>query len=165
MRAVRFILALVIFGGLIAAMWLAPKAEEIYARKPLPNIFLTGLGGKEMQTRWWGGPSVINIFASWCSPCKQELPLLKKLSSQTHLYGIAWQDKPEDLQKWLAANGNPFRDIGLDNGATLMLALRLDGVPTTLLVDRFQRIVYVHKGLLTEEVVQKEFVPRLKKLL
>ncbi|MDG1285989.1 MAG: redoxin family protein [Rickettsiales bacterium] len=154
-----------------AAIFLVISADEpldIYQKRPMPPLELNGLNGGTVSTAKWAletdGPKVINLFASWCSPCIKEIPALQSLRRHLPVYGIAFRDKPKDLKKWLAKHGNPYTEIGIDKGLTFIWDLGITGVPTTLLLDATQKIVYIHQGLLTESDIQNEILPRLEKL-
>ena len=81
------------------------------------------------------GPRLINIFASWCLPCRVEAPQLAELQRRgVAIEGIAVRDRPEDLAGFLATYGDPFRAIGADNDRRVQLALGSAGVPETFIV-------------------------------
>ena len=141
---------------------------EAYQKQPMPPLTLKGLNGEDVSTGKWAletdGPKVINLFASWCAPCIAELPELEKLNDHVPVYGIAFRDDPEDLKKWLEKHGNPYKEIGIDKGLTFAWDLGITSVPTTLLLDATQKIVYIQQGAITEADIEKEYLPRLEKL-
>jgi cytochrome c biogenesis protein CcmG/thiol:disulfide interchange protein DsbE len=99
-----------------------------------------------------GKPVLVNFFASWCTPCLAEHPLLTRLKERegATVIGIAWKDKPEATRAWLAKLGNPFARIGFDQDGKLALDWGLSGVPETYLIDS-RGIVRLHfRGPLTE---------------
>ena len=110
------------------------------AGKPVPGFALAaalpampGLASVELK----GKPHLVNLFASWCVPCVTELPLLKQLEAEgVTVVGIDIRDRPEDLARFLAQNGNPFAAIGADTASTVQMALGSSGVPETFVVDR-----------------------------
>lgn len=109
---------------------------------------------------------VLNIFASWCKPCEAEFPALHALKKETGipLYGIALQDDPQKLEKFLERLGNPFEKIGLDHGGLMLSGLGVKGVPTTFLVDGDLNILWTHEAPITEEQVKSELLPLIEKL-
>lgn len=94
-----------------------------------------------------GRPKLVNFFASWCVPCIGEAPVLTELKKEgIPIVGIAVRDRPEDLARFLAANGNPFERIGSDPQSRLQLAFGSAGVPETFLVDGHGIIRMQHIG-------------------
>ena len=99
-----------------------------------------------------GKPVLVNFFASWCAPCLAEHPMFERLKSRegATIIGIAWKDKPEATNAWLARLGNPFSRLGFDQDGKIALDWGLSGVPETYLIDA-QGIVRLHfRGPLTE---------------
>jgi len=99
-----------------------------------------------------GKPVLVNFFASWCAPCLAEHPMFERLKSRegATIIGIAWKDKPEATNAWLARLGNPFSRLGFDQDGKIALDWGLSGVPETYLIDA-QGIVRLHfRGPITE---------------
>jgi len=156
---------------ILATIYLVISADEpldVYQERPMPPLELNALDGGTVSTAKWAletdGPKIINLFASWCTPCIKEIPALQTLRRHLPVYGIAFKDKPEDLKEWLEKYGNPYTEIGIDKGLTFIWDLGITGVPTTLLLDATQKIVYIHQGLLTEAHIENEILPRLERL-
>jgi cytochrome c biogenesis protein CcmG/thiol:disulfide interchange protein DsbE len=133
-----------------------------------PAFDLAGLGpgGRLARDQLKGQPIVINFFASWCVPCRQEHPLLMRLAQREHvpLYGIAYKDKPEDSVRLLDQLGDPYRGIGLDREGRTGLDFGVYGVPETYVIDGTGHIRKRLVGPLTTEVVDKELLPLLRAL-
>ena len=103
-----------------------------------------------------GKPRLLNVFASWCVPCVQEVPMLLRLKAQgAEIVGVAVHDSTPDLARFLAENGNPYARIGLDEAGRAQIALGSAGVPETFVVDGTGRIIYQHIGVVTEEDMPK----------
>ena len=113
-----------------------------------------------------GQPSVVNIFASWCAPCRLEHPLLLRLARQdgVRVFGIAYKDKPEDSARFLAELGNPFRAVGVDREGRTGLDFGVYGVPETYVLDRDGRIRARYVGALTPAKIERDLLPLLQKL-
>ncbi|MCD6036004.1 MAG: DsbE family thiol:disulfide interchange protein [Rickettsiales bacterium] len=110
-----------------------------------------------------GKYSLINIFASWCAMCQVEHPLLVDLKEQgVPIYGIAWKDEAKDTLEMLEKLGNPYTSVGTDLDGTVALALGITGAPETFVIDPDGKIIYRFAGVLTEEMVKEEILPRLK---
>ena len=111
----------------------------------------TGLASNDMAD---GKPRLLNIFASWCIPCKAEAPQLEALRiAGAEIDAIAIRDKPEDVAAFLAKFGNPYRRIGADQELKVQLALGSSGVPETYVVGGDGTILYQHIGDIREEHV------------
>ena len=119
--------------------------------QPMPDFALApamagrpGLSSAELRQ---GRPRLINIFASWCVPCRQEAPQLEELARRgIPIDGIAVRDRPEDIARFLAAYGDPFRSIGADIDRRVQLNLGSAGVPETFIVDGRGIIRHQHIG-------------------
>ena len=83
-----------------------------------------------------GSVRLVNIFASWCTPCRAEAPSLDAIArAGVAVDGIAVRDTPEALATFLKETGNPYRRIGADVSSDAMLSLGAAGVPETFIVD------------------------------
>ena len=150
-------LPLALFGAFVVIVLiglLRPADREVASAmigKPLPEFALRpavperpGLSRADFAT---GKPRLLNIFASWCIPCAVEAPQLALLASQgVEIDGIAIRDRSEDVQAFLARNGNPFARIGADDVSAVQMAIGSSGVPETFVIDGRGIIRYQHIG-------------------
>lgn len=112
---------------------------------------VVGLASKDMAD---GQPRLLNVFASWCIPCKAEAPQLEALKAAgVEIDGIAIRDRPEDVAAFLAEFGNPYRRIGADEQMAIQLALGSSGVPETYIIAGNGTILYQHIGDIREDDV------------
>jgi cytochrome c biogenesis protein CcmG/thiol:disulfide interchange protein DsbE len=137
--------------------------------KPVPEFALPPLleGGQGLNAadlRRGGGPVLVNVFASWCVPCREEQPMLMDLARQdgVTLYGINYKDKPAAARQFLAELGNPFTRIGADRSGRVAIDWGVYGVPETYVVDGTGKIVLKHVGPLTPKAVTDEILPALR---
>ncbi|MGE0179257.1 MAG: DsbE family thiol:disulfide interchange protein [Sphingomonas sp.] len=101
-----------------------------------------------------GHPRVVNVFASWCLPCRVEAPQLADLQRRgVPIDGIAIRDRTEDLQAFLTTYGNPFQTIGADVDRRVQLNLGSAGVPETFVIDGRGIIRHQHIGAIMPEDV------------
>lgn len=131
--------------------------------KPLPEFSagpaIPGQPGAASSDFKDGKPRLLNIFASWCVPCVQEIPMLIRLKAAgAEIDSIAVHDTTPDLTKFLSQNGNPYTRIGLDEGGKAQIAFGSAGVPETFVVDGKGTILYQHIGVVTEEDMPKLLV-------
>ena len=84
------------------------------------------------------GVVVVNVFASWCVPCRAEHGVLTNLRKEEDilLFGIKYKDKPEDATRWLANLGNPYDRIGSDLSGRAGIEWGISGVPETFIVSQ-----------------------------
>ncbi len=132
--------------------------------RPAPAYSLERLGGGEPVTSaaLEGRAYLINLFASYCTPCLAEHPLLMELKSQgVRIVGVAHRDEPADAVQFLARLGDPFSEVGLDPDGRFALELGAAGMPETFVVAADGTIRAVHRGALTPEIVAEKIVPAL----
>ena len=145
------LLAVGFYGGLETDTTVLPSP---LIDQPAPEFALPPLagGGAGFSSADLNGKvSLVNVFASWCVPCRAEHPVLNALaqSKRVPIYGINYKDKPEAARAWIAELGNPYKRIGADNGR-VAIDWGVYGVPETFVVDREGRIRYKHVGPLTQ---------------
>ena len=101
-----------------------------------------------------GQPKLLNVFASWCIPCRAEAPQLDRLRAQgAEIVAVAIRDRPDDVAGFLQAYGDPFSRIGSDEISQVQLSLGSSGVPETFVVDGEGTITYQHIGDIRERDV------------
>ena len=86
---------------------------------------------------------LINIWASWCLPCREEHNYLIKLKEQNliKLIGINYKDDSENAKKFLNKMGNPYSKIIKDSNGTVSIQLAAYGVPETFIIDKNKKII------------------------
>ncbi|HMG47467.1 MAG TPA: DsbE family thiol:disulfide interchange protein [Allosphingosinicella sp.] len=148
-----------IFLAVVAAGLYAPSQPNIPSAligQPVPEFALApgiegrpGLASADLRA---GRPHLVNIFASWCLPCRVEAPQLALLSRRgVAVVGIAVRDRPEDLAQFLASYGNPFQAIGADSDRQVQIELGSAGVPETFVIDGRGIIRHQHIGAITDD--------------
>lgn len=100
--------------------------------------------------------TVVNVWASWCAPCREEHPLLMQLAAdpRVKVVGINYKDNPENARRFLGTLGNPFVAVGADTGGRASIDWGVYGVPETFIVSRDGLIRYKHIGPLTPVALQ-----------
>ena len=115
----------------------------------LPPVAGTGTPGlAAADLREAGEPVLVNVFASWCVPCRAEHAVLTRMVRQDslRLMGLNFQDEPEAAAAWLAELGNPYERIGSDREGRVGIDWAISGVPETFVVDGGGTITYRHVG-------------------
>lgn len=159
------VLAAGFFGGLGTDSTRLPSA---LIDQKAPDFALPPLGGAGpgfSSADLAGQVSLVNTFASWCAPCRTEHPVLNELakSKRVAIYGINYKDKADAAAAWIAALGNPYSRIGVDDGR-VGIEWGVYGVPETFVVDRTGRIRHRHVGPLTQADIERTILPLVAKL-
>jgi len=153
------------YGGLgIDTMALpSPLIDEEAPQFTLPPLPGHGEGFSNADLK--GHVSLVNVFASWCVPCREEHPVVNALAKEKRvpIYGINYKDKPEAALAWIGKLGDPYTRIGADSGQ-VGIDWGVYGVPETFLVDRAGRIRYKHVGPLTRADLDKTILPMIARL-
>jgi cytochrome c biogenesis protein CcmG/thiol:disulfide interchange protein DsbE len=175
-RRLVLLLPLVVFLALAALLYLRLGAGDpsripsALLNKPVPDFSLPpieeGRGEGLSDEDFSRGVHVVNIWASWCGPCRLEHPILMQLSADTRfdLVGINYKDIPENAQRFLGALGSPFSRVGADRRGTTAIDWGVYGVPETFIVKDG---IIIHKfvGPLSEDGLKTDFMPALEKVL
>ena len=137
----------------------APKTDL----PPLDPGLSAGLGTENLA----GNVTLVNIWASWCAPCRQEHPLLMELAGDKRfvIAGFNYKDEPGNARKFLSELGNPYRIVGTDPSGRTAIDWGVYGVPETFLVDREGVIRLKHVGPLTPDAVRTVLMPAIEKAL
>lgn len=124
----------------------------------LPVLSPTGgTATSDLRTLAAGRTVVVNVFASWCAPCRVEHPRLMALQAQgVTVIGIAYKDEPEATQAFLDELGDPFETVLADREGRAGLDLGVSGVPETFVVDASGTVVAKQSGpLITDADVAR----------
>jgi cytochrome c biogenesis protein CcmG, thiol:disulfide interchange protein DsbE len=170
----RFFVPLGLFIGLAVLLGagLSLKPREVpspFIGKPAPAFVLPQLQADakpfdpaQMKGQVW----VLNVFASWCAPCREEHPLLVEAARQqlVPLVGLNYKDDPRDGQEWLRKLGNPYQMVAVDRDGRVGIDYGVYGVPETFVIDRDGIIRMKHIGPLTPEAWTRDVLPLVQKL-
>ncbi|MBJ6128196.1 DsbE family thiol:disulfide interchange protein [Microvirga splendida] len=123
---------------------LAPLEGLVADGKPVP-----GFSNEDLK----GRVTVVNVWASWCGPCRQEHPLLVDLAKDPSIrvVGINQRDNPDNARRFLGALGNPYSAVGVDPNGRASIDWGVYGVPETFIVGPDGTIRHKHIGPLTPE--------------
>ncbi|CDX50162.1 periplasmic thioredoxin of cytochrome c-type biogenesis [Mesorhizobium plurifarium] len=130
---------------------------------PLEGMSLPGLESKDFA----GKVTLVNVFASWCAPCREEHPVLLGLSQDKRftLAALNYKDQPENARRFLGDLGNPYQAIGVDPAGRAAIDWGVYGVPETFVIGKDGKIAYKHVGPLTPDSVKALLLPQIEKAL
>ncbi|MDQ1196964.1 DsbE family thiol:disulfide interchange protein [Agrobacterium sp. SORGH_AS 787] len=111
-----------------------------------------------------GKLTLVNVFASWCVPCRQEHPMLKELSKDKRLniVGINYKDKTDNAVRFLGELGNPYAAIGVDPNGRAAIDWGVYGIPETYLVGPDGTIIYKKVGPIDVATYERELIPAIE---
>ncbi len=139
---IPFLLFMIVAVALAVGLTLNPKdIPSALIGKEIPEFSLPPLAGRERGLESAdlksGEVQVVNVFSSWCIPCRAEHPFLMRLSSteKVTVNGINYKDQPDKAIKWLDDMGDPFHRIGADLDGRVSIDWGVYGVPETFIVD------------------------------
>jgi len=137
--------------------------------KQIPEFSLPPVQGRELGLKTadlQGEVSMVNVFASWCTACRQEHPLLLSLSRQdvVPIHGLNYKDQPDDAAAWLDELGDPYTRTGADRKGMVGIDWGVYGVPETFVVDKQGKIAYKHIGPIQDKDWQETLLPLIVKL-
>jgi len=100
---------------------------------------------------------LVNFFATWCKPCRDEHGYIKKFQSKEKLriIGINYKDDPEKANAWLKDLGNPYSDVPLDKNGRIAIDWGVYGIPETFVISSDGIIKYRHVGPITKKIYKK----------
>ena len=166
-----FLLPLMLFGALAVVFLVglfagdSSKVPSALIGKPAPAITLTALEGLQRDGRpvpafgmtdlTGGRATIVNVFASWCAPCRVEHPFLVALADapavkagKVAVVGLNYKDEAENARRFLGALGNPYSAVGVDRPGRAAIEWGVYGVPETFVIGPDGRILEKHVGAL-----------------
>jgi cytochrome c biogenesis protein CcmG/thiol:disulfide interchange protein DsbE len=141
------------------------RPAPAFALAPMPGLSangqpVPGLSDGDLK----GQVTVVNVWASWCAPCRQEHPALMALAKEPSLrvVGINYKDQPENARRFLGALGNPFAAVGIDPNGRTAIDWGVYGVPETFIVGPDGTIRHKHIGPLLPGQQLADFMQRAR---
>jgi cytochrome c biogenesis protein CcmG/thiol:disulfide interchange protein DsbE len=163
------ILGLMMGGYLIATQYFGYQRDVLPSAlidRPVPDTPLPALyddrPGLDMAALAGPGLKVVNVWASWCGPCRVEHPFLMALAEEgVAIHGINYKDEPAAAKRFLADLGDPYVAVGQDRNGRAGVEWGVYGVPETFIVDGEGRIVYKHVGPIQNDDLDTKIRPAL----
>ncbi len=137
------------------------------AGDPMPEMALPMLTGELVNTReLLGKPILINAWATWCPPCKDEMPLLDSLQQQYKDQGLVVlavnsADDIQAVEDFLKISGNFTFTVLVDSSGEALASLGVRALPTSILVGADGIVKYIHVGEITQDLLETLVVPKL----
>jgi cytochrome c biogenesis protein CcmG/thiol:disulfide interchange protein DsbE len=170
----RFLLPLglfaVVVGFLAAGLTLNPReVPSPFIGRPAPDFSLPQLhdpqkvfSPKDLAGQVW----LLNVWASWCSGCKDEHPVLMQLaqSGSVPIYGMDYKDRRMEALAWLKRQGNPYPLSAMDEAGRIGIDYGVYGVPETFVIDKKGVIRYKQIGPLDQEALDRKVLPLVREL-
>lgn len=138
---------------------------------PAPQVALAPIDGLDRPgfdpAAFGGRVTVVNVWASWCAPCREEHPILMELAKDDRIEvaGINYKDSAANAARFLSDLGNPFAAAGADTNGRAAIEWGVYGVPETFLVGRDGTIAFKHVGPLSAETLHTTLMPEIEKAL
>ena len=127
-------------------------------RKSAPELFALDFNGKEIDLKNYKNKVIVlNVWGSWCGPCRQEMPVfarLQRTEADVLFLFINQGESAQDVQAYLRGTQLPVRGVWLDLTSELGPAVGVAGLPATLFVNSDGRIVERHFGVLSEPALR-----------
>ena len=169
----KFLLPFAAFVALVVlfAFGLSPS-RDIHALpspligKPAPEIALSDLldpSRAVSNAALKGQVYVLNVWGTWCVACREEHEALLAISQQhiVPIIGLDWKDQRDRAQQWLQQLGNPYQAVAFDSDGRTGVNWGVYGAPETYLVDQQGRVIYKFISPMTQQVWEREFLPRI----
>ena len=174
MKSLRFLIPLALFGALAwflyAGLSLNPReVPSPLIGKPAPAFALPRLDDPTQTVKredLLGKVWVMNVWASWCAPCREEHPLVVAFARERKVpvIGLNYKDRPGDARTWLERLGNPYAATLIDFDGKVGIDFGVYCVPETFVIDAQGVVRFKHVGVLTRQVISQKIEPLLKEL-
>jgi len=162
---------LVIAGALYIGLFRNPEVlPSALLDEPAPEFSLPPLEGRDnhgfSRADLGGEPMIVNVFASWCVPCRVEHPLITRLAEKegVPVHGINYKDEPDEAMAWLVELGDSYSRIGADRDGRVGIEWGVYGVPETYIIDAEGTIVHKHVGPIRPDDLEETILPILERL-
>lgn len=174
-QKIALFLPLIIFGGLAIFFLLqltsgrnAQDLPSVLIGKQAPSLSMEAIEGSgipALNTEAISGKlTLVNVWASWCVPCRQEHPFLLELSKdpRVQIVGLNYKDKNENALKFLNELGNPYTAVGVDPNGAASIDWGVYGVPETFLISPSGEILYKHIGPIDARGFEAKILPAIE---
>lgn len=164
--AIAATLGLVFYGGLFNSDDPLPSA---LIGRPVPEFALPPIEGRDdglINADLVGQVSIVNFWASWCAPCRAEMPMLREVAARGALpvFGMNYKDRADQALSFLADLGDPYTRIGADATGRVAIDWGVYGLPETFVIDAAGRIAYRQVGPFDRRILEEKLLPVVARL-
>ena len=169
-KTLLFLIPLLVFIGMAILLYSGlgkdpTRLESQLLGKPVPsfsNSLLLNLE-KQVTDKDIKGPALLNVFGSWCPTCYVEHPYLMQIAERklVTLYGLNYNDKIAAGLEYIRKQGNPYELIIADPSGRLGIDFGVYGAPETFVIDKDNKVIYRHVGMVTPGVWEQLLKPML----
>jgi len=165
MKKIYLIILPLAFVGIISLFFvlnLNYENEDILIVSDIPDFKMTDLSGNKIDRSVFteNEYKLINVWATWCINCKLEHGFLMYLKRENFkIIGLNYKDNIEKANKWLVQFGNPYKKNIFDQKGELGFDLGVAGAPETYLVNKQNKILYKHIGIMNQDIWNQKFLP------
>jgi len=162
------------FAGLVAVLWWGLTHDpsvlpSALIGRPVPSFSLPPVQGRTLglsSADLVGEVSLVNVFASWCTACRVEHPILMRLAETkaVTIHGLNYKDAPADAARWLDTLGDPYTRTGADWDGRVGVEWGIYGVPETFVISANGRVMLRHAGPITPQVLGGTIKPMIARL-
>jgi cytochrome c biogenesis protein CcmG, thiol:disulfide interchange protein DsbE len=170
----RFVLPLLLFVAIAALLFAGMGRDGSEVPSPflgntlpafdLPDLHDPARRFDTQRLDEYHGVKLLNVWASWCPPCRQEHPVFMDIADQIPIYGINYKDVRAEALDWLARLGDPYVAIGHDEAGLAGIDLGVYGVPETYVLDSQGRLRHKYVGPVTRAVYKERLLPVIEQL-
>jgi cytochrome c biogenesis protein CcmG, thiol:disulfide interchange protein DsbE len=173
LKKINFAIPFALVLLLLTLLWAELSSTRSYAYSSgivgerIPNFSLPSLSGAGnlTQKNLSGRVTLLNFFASWCSACQAEHPMLMKIKKKygIPIYGIAFRDDPREARAMLNRYGNPYVQAAYDNDGETAVDFGIYATPETFVIGPNGEILYKQVGVIDQDTWDSEIYPIIKK--
>ncbi len=144
----------------------SPLVDHAAPEITLPPVAGLNLPGIEPEMLRGAPVTVVNLWASWCAPCRIEHPQLMALAEEpgVRMLGIDYRDRADSAVRFLTELGNPFEAVGFDVKGRAGIDWGITGVPETFFLDSEGRVRHRHTGPIDADTLKNNILPRVREI-
>lgn len=169
----RYVIPIAIFAVLVVLLGVGltinPRnVPSPFIGKPAPHFDLISMDFPDQRMtpqKLLGRPWVLNVFASWCPTCGDEVPQVSELSRHVLIIGLNKEDEEAKAKAWLQQHGNPYAMILPDKDGKVSIDWGVYAVPETFIIDKKGIVRYKYLGAIPDQELRNKILPLIQELM